>query len=502
MCWCQAQIFKDQYFCSECLVLLLKLCHQVSFDFLAVLFALPHKKVAAEIFYRQALHQYKTNSNLPVVIQNGAVNVQELDKLLHDSYERTPPYFRALLEKFEDPLGQGRLPLGLNTDSTYIDIQGSDDIELQKHLFYAPRSGHTLKLLNFTDLSSKIIGLLPVASSQTPSSGDGLLLSKHVELQDASDNGKYLRSILRGNSRYFVILITDAGFVMTPPNAPVQARGPQTVTLAEVCEQENAVLLHTSTKYEKYHLELTPEGKIRKVPWTPGQDTLDQNVVKFSRLLRKIQEQVHAGLKALFKILDMRHLWNSVLLPLTARMLRRFNLHDEMFQDMPRICYIVTVCCSIFNRIHPGFSPVYMDQVQQLRSANNLLNRLFLENPMIHSDIWPIDLTAPARRGSGWVEVSFGDLENNDVIGFPKLPADSINPIALELISGPHALQKADSLLTYMQQLLIKDENLSRDQALQRLQTFPNNWKVQYMDFQTPQDFQPTQACPRWCPSW
>ena len=91
---------------------------------------------------------------------------------------------------------------------------------------------------------------------------------------------------------------------------------------------------------------------------------------------------------------------------------------------------------------------------------------------------------------------------NDDVIGFPKLPSDMINPTALELISGPHALQMADSLLTYMNQLLMKPENLSRDETNQRLQTFPNDWTVQYLDLVTPDDFQPSQEHPRWCPPW
>ena len=92
------------------------------------------------------------------------------------------------------------------------------------------------------------------------------------------------------------------------------------------------MLLHTSHTYEKYHLEITSEGKIRKAEWTEGRETLDQNIVKFTRLLRKIQEQLHAALKGMFKILDMRHLWNSVLLPFTPRWLTRFDLLQ------PKIC--------------------------------------------------------------------------------------------------------------------------------------------------------------------
>ena len=205
-------------------------------------------------------------------------------------------------------------------------MQGSEDLELQKHMFYQPRANHVAKCLNLTDLSPKFLGLLPIASSQTPSSGDGLLLSKHIELEDGSTTGQYMRSILRGNSQYFVVLITDAGFVIKVPNAPVQARGPNAVTLASVCAEENCVLLHTSTKYERFHLKRTEAGKLRRVPWVPGNPTLDANVCKFVRILRKPQEQIHAAIKAMFKIMDMRHLWNTSLLPLTPKQLDMFGM--------------------------------------------------------------------------------------------------------------------------------------------------------------------------------
>ena len=482
---------------AECFLFLMKLCHQLSFQVLSELFALKDKSIASTIFYRHLVHQYRTNSNIPAIICNGVVNEQELDKLLHDSYQSTPPFYQTLLAQFEDPAGHGRLPVCLNIDATYFDIQSSDDIELQKHMYYQPRAGHTAKLISFTNLSSKFVGLLPVASSQSPASGDGLLISKHIELEDGSEASHYVRSILRGNSTYFVILVTDAGFVCVVPNAPVQAHGP---SLAEVCDQEGAVLLHTSSKHEKYHLQITPQGTIIKIPWSPDRATLDENVVKLTRLIRKIQEQVHAGLKAMFKILDNRHLWNSVLLPFTTTQLNRFNLSPS-YKDSPRLNFIATVCCSLFNSSHPGFLPLHMDAIEQVRSASSLLTRLFLENPLLHPDIWPHRLDGP-RRDSAWTEISFRDLEENDVLEFPKLNAETINPIALEIVSGPHALLKADSCLTYMNQLLIKDLNLTRDEASQRLQVFPFDWKLQYLDITTPPDFQPSQVSPQYSPSW
>ena len=93
--------------------------------------------------------------------------------------------------------------------------------------------------------------LLPAASS----SEDGLLLAKHIQLEDSAGAVLYIRTILRGNDDFFVILVSDAGFVVEVPNAPVQARGPNAaVTLPSLCLQEHCVLLHTSHKHDKYLL--------------------------------------------------------------------------------------------------------------------------------------------------------------------------------------------------------------------------------------------------------
>ena len=399
---------------GRCFLMLYKLCHQVSFAILATLSGMKHSKVASDIFYRHLLHQYKFNCNIPKVIHNGTINQVEIDKLLHQSHQRTPIFYKVLLKDFEDPKKENRIPVPLNLDGTYIDIAGSDDIELQKFMYYQPRANHVCKLLNLTDMAPKFVGLLPVASSQSPSSGDGLLLAKHIELQDSDTSGQYIRSILRGNATYFVILIVDAGFVIKVPNAPVESRGPNSVTLASVCRQENCVLLHTSSRYERYHLERTEQGKIRKVDWTPGKPSLDENVINFSRKLRKSQEALHATLKQNCKVLDMRHIWNESLLPLSGRQLERFGLPDD-YKDVPKLSFIVTVCCSLVNAHHPGFYPKYMDSgAGAVRSANIFNSRLFLENPLLHEDIWPTSFTAARTAGTNWVELRFGDLAQHD----------------------------------------------------------------------------------------
>jgi hypothetical protein len=196
----------------------------------------------------------------------------------------------------------------------------------------------------------------------------------------------------------------------------------------------------------------------------------------------------------------MRHLWNTSLLPLTSKQLAMFGMPPE-YRDMPKLNYIATVCCSLLNSHHPGFTPLYMDIAGEIRTANIILGRLFLENPLMHPEIWPVNFSK-ARTGNDWTELAFRDLEENDVLNFPKLDRDSVNPVALELVSGPHALKKADSILTYMGQLLIKDRDLTREETVAELQTFPDGWKLQYMSIKTPSDFQTSPDCPRWVPDW
>ena len=95
-----------------------------------------------------------------------------------------------------------------------------------------------MKSINFTDMLGKFIGFLPLASSQSPSSGDGFLLSTHISLEDNQAEDKYVRTLLGGNAEYYVILVTDAGFVAFPPNASREfSQNPNVSTLTEICEQ-------------------------------------------------------------------------------------------------------------------------------------------------------------------------------------------------------------------------------------------------------------------------
>ena len=167
------------------------------------------------------------------------------------------------------------------TDCTYIDICHSTDIKHQKETFYAPRNNHTVKVMTFTDVSGKVLGMLPLCSSQSPSSGDGYLLKTYINLMDLTSPNNYFRRIIRGNNRHFVILVTDSGYVISARNESTQTRN--LATVREVCDLENCVLLHPSEKYETYNLIRSGTNGISKAPAEDDKPTADENRIKFTR---------------------------------------------------------------------------------------------------------------------------------------------------------------------------------------------------------------------------
>ena len=204
----------------------------------------------------------------------------------------------------------------------------------------------------------------------------------------------------------------------------------------------DCVLLHTSSKYERFHLEKKSDGKIIKVPWEPGQPSKDENSIKYVRILRKPQEQIHGSLKQRFKFLDMRHLPNTILQPLTENELKKYGMTSE-YKDTPKLHYQVIVCCSLINSQHPGYYPLSMDSAGEYRTAKIILHRLFQENPLLHSEKWPYDFTN-IKPGQTWTTTTFKELKETDVLQFPRINRDQINPTAVELSGSVHALQKAD----------------------------------------------------------
>ena len=61
-------------------------------------------------------------------------------------------------------------------------------------------------------------------TSQTPASGDAHIMAAYINLEDNSDSGNYVRTLLSGDNEFFVVLVVDAGFVARVPNAPRSVR--------------------------------------------------------------------------------------------------------------------------------------------------------------------------------------------------------------------------------------------------------------------------------------
>ena len=265
-----------------------------------------------------------------------------------------------------------------------------------------------MKVINFTDLSGKFIGVLPLATSQSPSSGDAYLAQRFIQLMDETELENYFRRIIRGNSRFFVILITDSGFVILARNRPREIANAETV--ASVCIQEHCVLLHPSDKYDPYHLIRNDNDKIIKVDRADNKPTADENAIKFTRLFRMTQEMVHGSLKQAFQMLDSRHLPTSYLQPFSEAFLAKHGL-DPAFKVVPKLTYYVIDCLSLMNASHPGYYPHFRNDHEQKIAARQILKRMFLENPLQHA-IWPITFdklkNSPHCKGN-WIERSFGE---------------------------------------------------------------------------------------------
>ena len=97
-----------------------------------------------------------------------------------------------------------------------------------------------------------MVGLIPLSDSSTPSNGDKYLVQTFIRLMDDQDASNYFRRIIRGNHRYFVILVTDAGLVVNARNRPNEVANLPMLT--NVSLAENCLFLLTSPKHEEYFL--------------------------------------------------------------------------------------------------------------------------------------------------------------------------------------------------------------------------------------------------------
>ena len=486
---------------SEVFLWLLKMTKNLANEVLRGLFALNSAEIVRQMFNRQNAFYYCNNINIPAIInQDGSVNIQERDKLLQICYDGMSDYHRTLAAALADPEGRNRRGVILNVDSTYIDTEGGGDIETNKKLFYPGRSGPVVKFMNFTAMNGKIVAAIPCTTGSSPESGDKHVFQKYVGLEDESEYSEsYVRILLRGNDQFFVELVSDAGFVVRLRNSPVQIR--QYPSMTELCDQEGALHLHTSTNYDEYLLMKNADGKLEKVDFDEEEKTIVENTINWTRKQRMVQENIHANLKRTFLFVNGKKVKSSYLKPYSASDRRAYKF-PESHKNMPKLCVITLNCASLLNEIHPGYQVLWLSAADQVPMAQNIIQRMDKENPLLYEDMWPIDFTSTGQR-NGWTKVSIAYLEyENDVLEFPKLNEDEVKRVAPRLVGGIHALNKTQEVLTYITKLRYKDSNITSEQLLEKCRDFPWEFEVEYQEVKTPDDFIPTAENPSWCPDW
>ena len=431
---------RELNYMAQGLIFLHKILNNVSVAELAVDFVLTKRSVR-KVFWNVAMHQYNFNSNIPRLVFSGVTVDAQVNLLLSESFSSTPALIQNIFRFFVDPSGRGRLPVLLLLDATYLTVQDSSDIFLHKTLFYGPKKDHIVKLICITNTIAKIVGILPLASSQSPTCGDSFLIGHFIELEEASGGAQYFRTLIRGNNTYYVILVTDAGLVTRPARAGVSV-----ISLQDVCQQENCILLHTKTG--DYLLERDAvTGTISKVPTRPELQTRQAHSQLVSRLVRNINEQAHGGLKQKVGLLGADKIPRQYLLPVGARLGNKHNLPLDDHK-LPRLSILATLGVSLYNLIHAGFPIKFIDRSSQIALAQIYCSRINLENPFDHNPKWQCALDT--NRSTGYQSVRIGNLPGVNHLGFPQLPQNLFNPLVFDLTGGPGPLLGASAILSYM----------------------------------------------------
>lgn len=434
---------------AQGLLFIHKILNNASFASLAVDFVIT-PCAAKKIFMNVLLHQYQNNVNIPRILFDSCTVDDQIEHLYRESSESTPPLIHHIYRHFVDPSGRDRIPVILLLDATYLSVQDLTDIYLHKSLFYGPKKDHVVKLLCFSNCVGKIVGVLPLACSQSPTCGDSFLVGHFIEMEESAGGTQYFRTLLRGNNRYWVILVTDAGLVTRPSRAGVQVIG-----LQDVCDQEGCLLLHT--KSEEYLLDRdVSSGKISKVPQDPQLLTRKAHTAVVSRLVRNINEQAHGGLKQKVKILGSSKIPRQFLFPVGPNLGRKFGLPQEHHQ-FSRLSIVATVGIGLYNFIHPGFQIRFLNHNSQIALSQIYCSRLNLENPLDYGLAWNCRLDR--NSGRGFVSITVQDVINSNIVDFPQLPEDLFNPLVYDITGGPASLIGACSILSYMSFKNIRENN-------------------------------------------
>ena len=150
--------------------------------------------------------------------------------------------------------------------------------------------------------------------------------------------------------------------------------------------------------------------------------TAIDNTIKFVRFARCKNENLHAGLKQKFHILD-RRIELTYLEPLYPD------------KNISKYTALSTVCCGLFNMEHPGYPVQFLKEDQKRWKANQILENFNTENFLQHIDVTVL---------TGWETISKeDDLFNQH--GFPFLPPEKFDQI-YEVTGSIHCLRRGLSV--------------------------------------------------------
>ena len=107
----------------------------------------------------------------------------DIQSIMFKLYQACDPFYRELYGAFEDPKGEGRKGVPVYSDATYQKAHKSRDTEINKALFYSPYGRHIVKLMTICTAE-------PKEKMERPA----------------------IRRLAKGSSKYFPILICDAGY--------------------------------------------------------------------------------------------------------------------------------------------------------------------------------------------------------------------------------------------------------------------------------------------------
>ena len=168
------------------------------------------------------------------------------------------------------------------------------------------------------------LAVIPLAASQSPGSRDHHLVQRFSDIQDNNvQQENYLRAILQGTDRHFCILVADAGFTTDLRNKPREVQNAP--TLAELCQAEGAMLLHTRETNETYVLTRSANNHITKDYSNNPQITQVKNRIKFTCCLRTVHK--HMVIKK-YSFLNSKFIPNCYLRPLSLPQMARFILPE------------------------------------------------------------------------------------------------------------------------------------------------------------------------------